>query len=506
MKKKNKIVLAIVTLIIVTLIGCNREEFVEKIPMSEIPDMAFLNYLLMNFDTNRDGFISMKEANSIQEIDLREVGVASLKGIEYFTSLVKLIVGEVISRDATVDLSNNLMLEVLEVNYFDLSHFDISKNINLKELSCSTLSKTLDLSNNIALEKLVFFRSHLLETLDLSNHKRLRILSFTGTRLSVSSLNLNDYKYLEELYCVGTTVITDLSISNIPLRILACSNIQNLNLSNLPLKDLNCFNIRNLNISNLLDLESITLNHTSVPGDYLDLTNHIKLKNLVCGAGCNFRVDISKCTALEELVWMNISQPIDISNNKALRFLLYRSENDVDISNNTALETLDYTSESFSQTGKLLSIHNNTLLKNVRIVSSEGEKYDFSNNPLIENLNIQGQRNGTNREYTNEINIDNCRNLIELSIADCFLYTLDVRNKVKLKEVNISGCDSLSTINASNLQNLERFQVWNGQNANSVDADFSNCRNLKELQISPKEKSLNIRGCTSLNGWTSYPR
>ena len=56
----------------------------------EIPDANFKAYLLENFDTNKDGNISLSEAKVIKEIDCSNRGIYALTGIEKFENLEKL--------------------------------------------------------------------------------------------------------------------------------------------------------------------------------------------------------------------------------------------------------------------------------------------------------------------------------------------------------------------------------------------------------------------------------
>jgi len=69
----------------------------------EIPDANFKAYLLENFDANKDGKISLKEAKAIKVIDCSNRNIEALDGIEKFSNLTSL------------NCSNNL-LDELELN------------------------------------------------------------------------------------------------------------------------------------------------------------------------------------------------------------------------------------------------------------------------------------------------------------------------------------------------------------------------------------------------------
>ena len=100
-------------------------------------------YVLDNFDTDRDGKISRKEADAVLAIDLgrlcAELGPAteSLAGIEYFKNLKQLICNG--NTLAELDLSQNTRLT--ELNCWDnpLPALNLSKNTELVKLYCFVL-------------------------------------------------------------------------------------------------------------------------------------------------------------------------------------------------------------------------------------------------------------------------------------------------------------------------------------------------------------------------------
>jgi hypothetical protein len=113
------------------------------------------------------------------------------------------------------------------------------------------------------------------------------------------------------------------------------------------------------------------------------------------------------------------------------------------------------------------------------------------------------------------LDLANCVTLDSLVISSLDISALDITalklgQNSKLKTVIIRDCDSLAIINAAGLQHLERFNLTAIYNLITalIEADFSNCINLIRLSLRNKKyiKSLNLTGCTSLEGWTEYPR
>jgi Leucine-rich repeat (LRR) protein len=70
----------------------------------EIPDETFKSYLVENFDKNKDGNITVKEAKAIKDLNIAGMGIENLDGIEKFANL------------ASLDCSNN-QLDELELRY-----------------------------------------------------------------------------------------------------------------------------------------------------------------------------------------------------------------------------------------------------------------------------------------------------------------------------------------------------------------------------------------------------
>ena len=79
----------------------------------EIPDANFKACLLDNFDSNKDGMISLSEVKKVKEIDCSNRNIKDLTGIEKFENLERLI------------CSNNQLYEV-----------DVRENKKLNWLDC----------------------------------------------------------------------------------------------------------------------------------------------------------------------------------------------------------------------------------------------------------------------------------------------------------------------------------------------------------------------------------
>ena len=131
------------------------------------PDKNFRD-VVKTFDTDDNNILSDTEIAAVKKIECKRMGIASLKGIEYFTELKYLY------------CYNN-----------ELTEFDLSRNTKLEELNCSTNRlKVLDLSQNPKL-KMVICSENALTTLDLSQNPGLEDVNCSDNALTALDLSSN---------------------------------------------------------------------------------------------------------------------------------------------------------------------------------------------------------------------------------------------------------------------------------------------------------------------------
>ena len=159
------------------------------------PDPVFRQYVLDNFDTDKNGMISAKEAAAVTEIDVSGTdsennGITSLKGIEYFANLTELSC--FCNKITSLDVSENAKLKGLACHKNQLTSLDVTKNTNLTSLWCSGNQLTeLDLSRNTELLILWCFNNSL-TNLDLSKNTNLSSLWCSGNQLTELDLSKTD--------------------------------------------------------------------------------------------------------------------------------------------------------------------------------------------------------------------------------------------------------------------------------------------------------------------------
>ncbi len=138
-----------------------------KIDANTFPDLIFRTYVLQNID-NGNVVFTKKEVENIYNFTLIDMGIESLKGIEYFTKLQTLrCCSNAISE---LDLSKNTMLYDLDCSSNNLSALDISKNTELSYLTCSVNNLgALDISNNTKLMYL-YCKDNNITSIDITNN------------------------------------------------------------------------------------------------------------------------------------------------------------------------------------------------------------------------------------------------------------------------------------------------------------------------------------------------
>ncbi|MCL1975344.1 MAG: hypothetical protein FWG61_04185 [Firmicutes bacterium] len=159
-------------------------------------------------DKNQDGVLSADEIAMVRELDLSEMDIASLQGIEFFSALTVLNCNY--NQLTDLDVSKNINLNSLSCSKNQLTVFDVSKNINLKQLDCRENQLTeLDVRTNINLEFLGCVYNQL-TALDTSNNINLKRLDCIGSQLT--ALDISKNINLESLDCDGNQ-LTDLDVS-----------------------------------------------------------------------------------------------------------------------------------------------------------------------------------------------------------------------------------------------------------------------------------------------------
>lgn len=222
--------LILLLLLSITFLGCKKKHTVITIYESKRPQPSLLlnneNFPDFNFRSAICRLLPIAEGDSIpkeylvqiKQLNLAELGISDLKGIEFFTSLKELSCrGNNLSN---IDVSKNQGLLWLECGDNQLTKIDVSHNLQLKGLGCSNNALTsIDVTQNVHLQEL-FCTGNEIESINVAHNPKLRVLGVNDCKLK--ELDVSRNPDLEELFCTDNKFKTlDLS-SNIKLTNLYC--------------------------------------------------------------------------------------------------------------------------------------------------------------------------------------------------------------------------------------------------------------------------------------------
>ncbi len=285
------------------------------------PDPAFLEYVATRLDTNRDGALNDNEIADVTSISVSNLGITSLKGIEYFTAL-KVLHCENNSL-SELELNGFPALTTVYLNNNSLASLDLSGCPVLTTLYCADNSLTELDTSSYSLLNLLDCSSNLLTELDLSRNPQVQNLNCNDNQLR--SLELDSNSELSTLYCQGN-LLTELDLNGkTALTSLDCSG--NL-LSWLDVSD--CGRLRTLNCDG---------NELAA----LDLSGCEALSTLNCYGNRLSALDLSECAALRRLSCANNSlTALDLSGYYLLTTLTCQSNQlkELHVNNCPVLKTL----------------------------------------------------------------------------------------------------------------------------------------------------------------------
>lgn len=391
-------------------------------------DPAFEKIAVTLCDLDGDGKVSRAEALNLETLDITNKGITDLTGIEWFTNL------------RILNCSENSSLKTL----------DISNNTALEELNCCSCKITsLDVSKNVALKILNCYRCNL-KKLDVSNNPLLTSLKCDENPLT--SLDLSHNSEIIELSCYGFANWKETDTNRIRvLNLKGCTKLQKLI----------CYNqlLASLNLSDCISLTELKLSTNVLLG--LDLSHNIKLSKLDCG---NNRIPSLNLSHNTSLTTCQIS---------------YNPLSTINVGG--VLSSLEFkTSEGTYKESTTLDIIA-TKLESVSISSSQLKGIDFSNSTTLKSVSLDVSS-------LSELDLSPLLNLSSAYIRAYSLKTLDLRNNPQLSSLTCYYCETLREVN---LPNNEMFTT----------AKFDNCKQIPSVDfaVTHNLQSISIRTCTAWN-------
>ena len=257
---------------------------------TNFPDPVFRTYISGLTGVSVGGTISDAVIAEVKEIDVKNMEVSSLKGVEYFTALEDLDCSK--NNLTSIDISKNVLLQYFICSSNNISSLDVTKNTNLQWLQCHHNELTsLDVTKNPYLDYLEC-NSNQLTSLDVTKNPFLSLLECSLNKLK--SLDVSKNTKLESLQC-RYNQITSLDVSNnLLLDYLLCRNN----------------NLRTLNVANNTKLRYFNCAENKI--EQLYLANNPGLTDVYCSNNCLTCLNLDNC--------QNITDASAVNQNSTRRF------------------------------------------------------------------------------------------------------------------------------------------------------------------------------------------
>ncbi|MEM6718988.1 MAG: hypothetical protein AAF611_06730 [Bacteroidota bacterium] len=320
-------------------------------------------------------------------------------------------------------------LETLNVNQNTITAINVDANtalitLNLVEVPVTSVS----INNNPLLENiLIVDTGATIANLDLTNSPLLKDIDITNAGLQ--SITLPELPALEKIFLPnnGLTGAIDLSASTVLQRVALQGN------------DLSDFNIQNGNNTNLLSI--ILTNNPNLSCVVVDDVAYSTTNWTSIDATTSFTDTFCRYTSVPDPVFEARLETLgydDISADGRVPTALIETVTSLDL--------------EFINVSDLIGIEGFAALETIILTNSSVTSADFSNNTTLEEIQLQNNAN---------------------------LGTLDIAQNTNLRELTISNT-AITSINLSNLTNLERFVASSSQLS---AIDVSNNPNLAFLYI-----------------------
>ena len=425
------------------------------------PDSIFRKYVSDNYDVNpKDSFLSEEELAAVTSIDVRDMKITDLKGIEYFTSLQNLDCRT--NEIAQLNLEKNTELKFLNCSENKIEQLDLEKNTKLSTLDCSNnnLSR-LNPPNLPSLRILNCYNNNLTE-LSMSNMSELREFSCHDNQ--IKSLFLRYCTKLYELNCANNQLLQLDLRENAVLEKVFCqgNKIESVYVPNVTkLKTLNCADnwIDYIDLKESPDLSYLNLSMNRLLS--LDVKKYTNLHYLYCHTNSLRSLDLSACTELMEMDCSRnyfTSQPT-VPDGCVLTY----SPQNTFVSGSIPVDKTHFPDEAFRQ---FISLE----IDNAPLDGWLSKKE--INAAIVLDCSGKGIVSLEGIEYFSNLQYFDCssNNLITLDLkSNKKLFKLTCRNNPEFYGLYISG--------------LEKLEIVYGSKCSIATLDISTTPNLKSLEV-----------------------
>ena len=267
-----------------------------------IPDDNFEQALIdLGLDSGAlNDSVPTSAIDTLTILEIKSKGIASLTGIQNFTSLKNLNCYN--NQIAEVDFSANTKLEVIFLDKNQFTNLDVSMLTNLKEFGCSDNQlTTIDVSNNTNLEGFYCGKNQL-TSIDLSNNQNL--VGFYCNNNQFRTLTIQGFEHLEKVNC-SVNLLTELTITNCPEidRIDSYENkLTSVNFSSFPnllYLRLQKNQLTEIDVSNFSGLKYFSIYQNQLTE--IDVSSNPILRDFECSYNSIASLDVRNCPVLYNL-------------------------------------------------------------------------------------------------------------------------------------------------------------------------------------------------------------
>lgn len=457
---RTKKIIGIILTIIIVMTGFNAYSFAEQVEIAinneTFPDVNFRNYVLENFDSDKNNLLSVKEIEDIKSIDVNNMDISSIKGIEYFKYLEILNCSN--NNIENVDLSSNINILSVFIGNNKLNNLDVSSCKNLRQLNCQ---------NNV------------ITSLNLRENKALTYLSCSNNQLTSIDLSYNINLSPINTVLHGNTYLLDFGKEN------------SFDLSNLP---------GNFDVSKSSDWEGAQIKENILIVDYGvdEITYTYDLGN---GNREQFKFLVNK---IEDPIEINDENFPDTIFQNYIKNFIDKNE-DGTLTKNEILSVKKLDVSDFS----IMSLKGIEFFKALETLDCSGCSLltiDLSGNPNIREVDCSSN-------ILDNINVNKNTCLEVLDCSNNRLPSIDVKNNKDLNTLDCSRnmlCD-LDVSNNLDLYDLncsENFLLYLniGENKNITSESINTDNNIYEIKFTDGKFDLsqlnNGFDITRASNWT----
>lgn len=453
-----------------------------------IPDLNFEKKLIaLSIDSGTpDGQVLTSKISGVLTLDLSSSSISNLTGIQDFISLKELNCNE--NRTLTsVNISNNIALEKATFVRCPLTSINVNTNINLTELNFgaggsssgqegSGAITSLDISHNPKL-RLLDCSHHKIATLDFRANPLLEVLSCGGNKytvldlsknLALTNLSINNALLLSTIDVSANTKLTTLSISDAILTKIDLSK-------NIALQSFYCTSanyLQEVNLKNgkngLIVPSRLYLNAT--PSLYCVLVDNVEYSeanwsiNKDSSLKFSLACETPKYTLIPDTKFEKILIRLGIDGPSDGKVLTSRIAGIKELK-------LNYSGD-YQEITDLTGIEDFAALEKLETPGTKMGKLNVSKNTALKYLSCRG-------ENLSSLDISNNKNLTYLSCGNNKLTTLDVASHTLLTELDFSS-NSIAQINLSNNKALTNVIA---ESNNLTNLDLSSNTNLEVVSF-----------------------